>query len=146
MSVDCATAFAPASVGNVAIGFDILGFAVDALGGAPGIHSARYAGTRDAQDNVDLLLANLAGQTDRAARFVCAAAWVDADGELVERGEWVGTVADAPRGEGGFGYDPVFLPHDADGRAAAELSPDEKDALSHRRLAFEALAARIQHA
>lgn len=125
---------------------DDSGISVDALGGAPGIHSARYAGTRDAQDNLERLLANLAGQTDRTARFVCAAAWVDADGELVERGEWVGTVADAPRGEGGFGYDPIFLPADADGRAAAELSADEKDALSHRRLAFEALAARIQRA
>ena len=122
---------------------DDSGIAVDALDGAPGIHSARYAGTRDAQDNVELLLANLAGHADRGARFVCAAAWVDADGEVVERGEWTGTVADAPRGDGGFGYDPIFLPDDAEGRSASELSPQEKDALSHRRLAFEALAARI---
>ena len=122
---------------------DDSGIAVDALGGAPGIRSARYAGTRDAQDNVELLLANLAGHADRGARFVCAAAWVDADGEVVERGEWAGTVADAPRGDGGFGYDPIFLPHDADGRAAAELAPEEKDALSHRRIAFTALAERI---
>ena len=125
---------------------DDSGIAVDALGGAPGIHSARYAGTRDAQDNVELLLANLAGRADRGARFVCAAAWVDADGEIVELGEWAGTVADAPRGDGGFGYDPIFLPADGDGRAAAELTADEKDARSHRRLAFEALAARIQRA
>lgn len=125
---------------------DDSGIAVDALDGAPGIHSARYAGTRDAQDNLELLLEHLAGRDDRRARFVCAAAWVDADGEIVVRGEWAGTVADAPRGDGGFGYDPIFLPDDADGRAAAELSPEEKDARSHRRLAFEALAERIQRA
>ncbi len=122
---------------------DDSGIAVDALDGAPGIHSARYAGTREDRDNLELLLANLEGREDRAARFVCAAAWVDADGEVVERGEWAGTVADAPRGDGGFGYDPIFLPHDGDGRAAAELSADEKDERSHRRIAFEALAARI---
>ena len=125
---------------------DDSGIAVDALGGAPGIHSARYAGTRDDRDNLELLLANLAEHDDRSARFVCAAAWVDADGEIVERGEWTGSVAEAPRGEDGFGYDPIFLPHDGDGRAAAELSAEEKDALSHRRIAFEALAARIQRA
>lgn len=122
---------------------DDSGIAVDALGGAPGIHSARYAGTRDDSDNVRLLLTNLGDSADRAASFVCAAAWVDDTGETVVRGEWAGTVADAPRGEGGFGYDPIFLPHDGEGRAAAELSAAEKDALSHRRIAFTALAERI---
>lgn len=122
---------------------DDSGIAVDALGGAPGIHSARYAGTRDDSDNVRLLLTNLSDSADRAASFVCAAAWVDDTGETVVRGEWAGTVADAPRGEGGFGYDPIFLPHDGEGRAAAELSAAEKDALSHRRIAFTALAERI---
>ncbi len=122
---------------------DDSGIAVAALGGEPGIHSARYAGTRVDADNVAKLLADLEGRDDRAASFVCAAAWVDADGEVVELREWTGTVADAPRGEGGFGYDPVFLPDDADGRAAAELSPEEKDARSHRRLAFTALAERV---
>jgi XTP/dITP diphosphohydrolase len=125
---------------------DDSGIEVDALGGAPGIHSARYAGTRDDRDNLELLLANLADASDRAARFVCAAAWVDADGELAVRGSWEGTIADAARGSGGFGYDPIFLPHDGGGRAAAELSADEKDALSHRRIAFTALAERIQRA
>ncbi len=125
---------------------DDSGIEVDALGGAPGIHSARYAGTRDDRDNVALLLANLEGASDRAARFVCAAAWVDADGELAVRGEWEGEVAEAPRGEGGFGYDPVFLPHDGEGRSAAELSAEEKDARSHRRIAFTALAERVQGA
>lgn len=122
---------------------DDSGIQVDALGGAPGIHSARYAGTRDDRDNLELLLTNLGASTDRAAQFVCAAAWVDADGELAVRGEWQGEVADAPRGVGGFGYDPIFVPHDGGGRASAELTPAEKDALSHRRLAFTALAERL---
>ncbi|WP_405218023.1 RdgB/HAM1 family non-canonical purine NTP pyrophosphatase [Agrococcus sp. Ld7] len=122
---------------------DDSGIEVAALGGAPGIHSARYAGTRDDGDNVALVLERLGDRDDRAALFVCAAAWVDADGELVVRGEWPGAVADAPRGDGGFGYDPIFLPHDGDGRAAAELSAAEKDAMSHRRIAFTALAERI---
>ncbi|WP_347756770.1 RdgB/HAM1 family non-canonical purine NTP pyrophosphatase [Agrococcus sp. ProA11] len=122
---------------------DDSGIEVVALDGAPGIHSARYAGTRDDRDNVALLLERLGDRTDRAARFVCAAAWVDADGELVARGEWRGEVADAPRGDDGFGYDPIFVPHDGGGRAAAELSAEEKDARSHRRLAFTALAERI---
>lgn len=122
---------------------DDSGIEADALGGAPGIHSARYAGTRDDRDNLELLLTNLEGAPDRTARFVCAAAWVDADGELVERGTWEGTIADAPRGEGGFGYDPIFVPTEGDGRAAAEFTAEEKDAASHRRRAFEALAARV---
>ncbi|WP_306233729.1 RdgB/HAM1 family non-canonical purine NTP pyrophosphatase [Agrococcus beijingensis] len=122
---------------------DDSGIEVDALDGEPGIHSARYAGTRVDRDNLELLLTNLGDRADRGARFVCAAAWVDGDGETVVRGEWSGEIADAPRGAGGFGYDPIFLPHDAGGRAAAELSPEEKDALSHRRIAFTALAERI---
>lgn len=122
---------------------DDSGIEVDALGGAPGIHSARYAGTRDDRDNLELLLERLGETSDRGARFVCAAAWVDDEGETVVRGEWPGTIADAPRGEGGFGYDPIFLPHDGDGRAAAQLSAAEKDALSHRRIAFTALAERL---
>ena len=123
---------------------DDSGIEVDALDGAPGIHSARYAGTRDDRDNLELLLANLGDRADRAARFVCAAAWVDDEGELAVRGEWQGEIADAPRGAGGFGYDPIFVPHDGAGRAAGELTPAEKDALSHRRIAFTALAERIQ--
>ena len=125
---------------------DDSGIEVDALGGEPGIRSARYAGTRDDRDNLELLLTNLAGASHRTARFVCAAAWVDADGELVERGTWEGSVADAPSGEGGFGYDPIFVPAGGDGRSAAELTAEEKDAASHRRRAFEALAKRVQGA
>lgn len=122
---------------------DDSGIAVDALGGAPGIHSARYAGTRDDGDNLRLLLANLEGVADRRARFVCAAALVDADGELVVRGEWPGAVLEAPAGEGGFGYDPVFRP-DGGTRSAAELSPAEKDADSHRARAFGSLVEELR--
>lgn len=122
---------------------DDSGIAAAALGGAPGIHSARYAGTRDDRDNLELLLKNLEGSDDRRAQFLCAAAWVDGDGEFVELGVWPGSVLTAPRGEGGFGYDPVFLP-DGETRSSAELSADEKDAISHRRRAFTALAARVR--
>jgi XTP/dITP diphosphohydrolase len=117
---------------------DDSGICVDALAGAPGIHSARYAGTRDDADNVRLLLDNLRGATDRSAAFVCAAALVDDGFDRVESAEWRGDVLPAPVGEGGFGYDPVFRP-EGETRSAAQLSPDEKDALSHRARAFTLL-------
>ena len=122
---------------------DDSGIAVDALGGAPGIHSARYAGTRDDGDNLRLLLRNLEGVEDRAAQFVCAAALVDADGEYVVRGAWPGTVLTAPAGVGGFGYDPIFRP-DGETRSSAELSAAEKDASSHRFLAFRDLVVELR--
>ena len=118
---------------------DDSGIAVDALGGAPGIHSARYAGTRDDRDNYELLLRRLEGVADRTAAFVCAAAYVHPDGtELVEVGRWPGRVLEAPAGEHGFGYDPVFQPDDAT-VASAELTAAEKNARSHRTRAFTAL-------
>ena len=122
---------------------DDSGIAVDALDGAPGIHSARYAGTRDDGDNLRLLLANLVGVENRTARFVCAAALVDADGEYVVRGEWPGTVLTAAAGEGGFGYDPIFRP-DGETRSSAELSVAEKDAASHRFRAFSELTEELR--
>jgi len=122
---------------------DDSGIAVDALGGAPGIHSARYAGTRDDRDNLLLLLKNLDGVTDRGARFVCAAALVDATGEVVVRGEWPGTVLLEPSGENGFGYDPVFRPEGGT-RSSAELSAAEKDAASHRARAFGSLVDELR--
>ena len=129
---------ASAHTGFAAIADDS-GIAVAALGGAPGIHSAHYSGTRDDADNVRLLVTNLHGVTDRRAEFLCAAALVLPDGrEVVELGRWPGTVLLEPIGEGGFGYDPVFTPTGYS-VSAAELHPDEKDAVSHRRLAFEAL-------
>ncbi|MHB1172395.1 MAG: RdgB/HAM1 family non-canonical purine NTP pyrophosphatase, partial [Lacisediminihabitans sp.] len=120
---------------------DDSGISVDALGGEPGIHSARYAGTRDDGDNLRLLLANLAGTagTDgRRAQFVCAAAFVSGSFEYVELGIWPGTVLQAPVGSGGFGYDPVFRP-DGHEVSAAELTADDKNALSHRARAVGAL-------
>ncbi len=133
---------------------DDSGITVDSLGGAPGIHSARYAGTRDDGDNLRLLIANLRGADDRSAQFVCAAAIVvpvstgrgSPDGSLeaaeyfeyVELGRWPGTVLLEPAGRGGFGYDPVFQPAGFS-VSAAELHPDTKNALSHRGRAFSAL-------
>ena len=114
---------------------DDSGISVRALGGAPGIHSARYAGTRNDVDNYTLLLKNLEGVTDRAADFVCAAALVDGERELVVRGVWPGAVLEAPSGAHGFGYDPVFRPEGV-ATSSAELTPDEKNAISHRSRAF----------
>jgi len=117
---------------------DDSGICVDALGGAPGIHSARYAGTRDDADNVALLLANLGAEPNRAAQFVCAAALVIGNREFVERGTWPGSVLFEPAGPNGFGYDPVFKPAGLS-VSSAELRPDEKNAISHRQRAFSAL-------
>jgi len=125
---------------------DDSGLAVDVLGGAPGIFSARWAGRHgDDRANLDLLLAQLGdiAPEHRRARFVCAAALVTPEGvEHVVRGELVGTLLTAPRGDGGFGYDPILLPEGYD-RSCAELSPEEKNAISHRGQAFRALAPPI---
>jgi XTP/dITP diphosphohydrolase len=123
---------------------DDTGLAVDALGGAPGVHSARYAG-EDATyaDNVDKLLGALADVTAaaRTARFstVALARWPDGR-EVAAIGEVEGTIAVAAHGTGGFGYDPVFVPDEGDGRTFAEMAPDEKSRLSHRGRAFRTLA------
>lgn len=117
---------------------DDSGITVNSLGGAPGIHSARYAGTRVDADNVALLLRNLTDVTDRSAAFVCAAAFVHGEVEHVVRGEWSGTVLEQPVGPNGFGYDPVFKPAGLS-VSSAELRPDEKNAISHRALAFSEL-------
>jgi XTP/dITP diphosphohydrolase len=117
---------------------DDSGISVAALGGAPGIHSARYAGTRVDADNTAKLLRDLEGVRDRRATFDCAAALVDGDYEHVELGVWPGSVLEAPEGENGFGYDPVFRPDGSDG-ASALLTAGEKNAISHRARAFGAL-------
>lgn len=122
---------------------DDSGIEVDALGGAPGLYSQRYSPSGTDADNLDLLLRNLNGVDDRRAAFVCAAAVVSADGEHVVEKRWVGKVALSPSGTGGFGYDPVFVPDDA-GVSAAELSPEQKDSLSHRGQAFRALAPHLR--
>lgn len=125
---------------------DDSGLAVDVLGGAPGIFSARWAGRHgDDRANLDLLLAQLGdiAPEHRRARFVCAAALVTPEGvEHVVRGELVGTLLTEPRGDGGFGYDPILQPEGHD-RSCAELSADEKNAISHRGQAFRALAPTI---
>jgi XTP/dITP diphosphohydrolase len=117
---------------------DDSGIAVAALGGAPGIHSARYAGTRSDADNVALLLRNLQGEANRDAAFVCAAAFVSGQTEHVLRAEWEGTVLEQPAGPNGFGYDPIFKPAGLS-VSSAELRPDEKNAISHRAMAFAGL-------
>lgn len=122
---------------------DDSGISVRALGGAPGIHSARYAGTRSDVDNYTLLLQNLEGQADRAADFVCVAALVDGEREVVVRGVWSGEVLEAPSGAHGFGYDPVFRPEGV-AASSAELTPDEKNAISHRSRAFGALVEQLR--
>jgi XTP/dITP diphosphohydrolase len=119
---------------------DDSGIVVDALGGAPGVRSARYAGTGRDDDNRALLLERLGDADDRAARFVCAAVYVDDQVELVRTAVWEGTILRGERGAGGFGYDPLFVPAAGDGRSAAELRADEKNAVSHRGTAFRALA------
>ena len=122
---------------------DDSGLAVDVLGGAPGIFSARWAGQHgDDAANLQLLLAQLAdiAPEHRRARFVCAAALVSPDGsvEVVEEGTLEGTLLTVPRGDGGFGYDPVLAPLGMD-VSCAELSSAEKNAISHRGNAFRAL-------
>jgi len=126
---------------------DDSGLAVEVLGGAPGVYSARWAGTHG-QDraNLDLLLAQLTDVPDehRAAAFVCAAVLALPDGTVVVReGRMPGTLAREPRGENGFGYDPILVV-DGDVRTAAELSPEDKNAISHRGKAFRALAVDLR--
>lgn len=122
---------------------DDSGIAATALGGAPGIHSARYAGSRVDADNVALLLTNLAGADDRSAAFICVAAFAGPGLELCERGTWRGTVLTESVGAGGFGYDPVFEPASYS-VSAAELNADEKNAVSHRAMAFSALMPAVR--
>jgi XTP/dITP diphosphohydrolase len=123
---------------------DDTGLEVDALGGAPGVYSARFAGP-DATyaDNVARLLERLAGvePRNRTARFstVAVAHWPDGR-EVAAIGEVDGTIAEAPRGSQGFGYDPVFVPAEGDGRTFAEMAPEEKHQVSHRGRAFRTLA------
>jgi XTP/dITP diphosphohydrolase len=135
---------AHAATGRAAIADDS-GIEARALGGAPGVRSARYAGP-DATDeqNLELLLREVAGAEDRGVAYVCALAYVGEDGsERIVEGRCEGTLAAEPRGSGGFGYDPAFVPEDTgpdDPRTMAELSPSEKHAISHRGRAARALA------
>jgi XTP/dITP diphosphohydrolase len=124
---------------------DDSGLEVDALGGAPGVYSARYAGedASDADNNAKLLAALAGVPAPRRARYravLVLVAGPDDSAPLVAEGRWEGRIATAPRGAGGFGYDPLFLPGDGE-RSVAELAPEEKNRLSHRAQALDALLA-----
>ena len=133
---------------NLAALADDSGIEVDALGGRPGVWSARYAGegASDA-DNLSKMLRELQGvpPLQRTARYRCVIAFVSGESDphpILAAGTWQGTLITAPRGLGGFGYDPIFVPIGFD-QTAAELSPEEKNALSHRGQALRALVAQL---
>ncbi|ABF07737.1 XTP/dITP diphosphohydrolase [Cupriavidus metallidurans] len=131
---------------------DDSGICVEALDGAPGVYSARYAQTvgkpkSDAANNAHLI-SQLAGKLNRRAHYYCVLVMVrhaDDPRPIIAEGIWAGEVVDAPRGNGGFGYDPHFLLPSV-GKTAAELSAEEKNAISHRALALQELVARLQTA
>src|SRR5574343_986441 len=126
---------------------DDSGLCVDALGGAPGVISARFAGEpKSDQRNNTLLLERLAGQTNRRARFYCALALLrhaDDPQPLIACGEWHGEILDAPRGAAGFGYDPLFFVPDLE-QTAAEIPHELKNVLSHRGSAFRQLLDKLR--
>jgi len=128
---------------------DDSGLVVDALAGAPGVRSKRWSGRDDLSgqslddENNRLLLKALTGVAERTARYVCAAAFVDADQEFVQRGEVEGRILASGRGAGGFGYDPLFWADEL-GRTFGEVTSDEKARVSHRARAFRRLVARIR--
>jgi XTP/dITP diphosphohydrolase len=134
------------ATGEPAIGDDS-GIVATALGGRPGVHSTRFAGAGATDEqNLDLLISMLASHQDRSVAYECAIAYVDRDGdERVFEGRCEGSLIGEPRGSGGFGYDPAFVPADTgpDQRTMAELAPDEKHAISHRGRAARALAAAL---
>lgn len=126
---------------------DDSGLVVPALGGAPGIHSSRYSGQGDAANNAKLInaMAALSGE-QRKAHFFCVLVFLRSPldpAPIIVEGRWDGFIANEPRGEGGFGYDPLFLDQRS-GWCAAELSLDEKRALSHRGQAVKRLRARLE--
>lgn len=136
---------AAAASGYIGVGDDS-GLSVRALDGAPGIYSARYAGEHgnDAANNA-LLLKNLADKEDKYAEFVCSIALVFPDGResIATEGRTGGIILDTPRGEGGFGYDPLFY-YEPFGKTFSEMTPEEKNSISHRGKAIEALAEKIK--
>jgi XTP/dITP diphosphohydrolase len=120
---------------------DDTGLIIDALGGAPGVRSARFAGEHaDDAANRILVLKQMEGVVDRRARFRTVIAIANAHGECVTvEGECAGTIATAERGSNGFGYDAIFVPDEGDGRTFAEMTPEDKNAVSHRSRALAAL-------
>lgn len=139
-------ASAIASATGLAALADDSGLEVDALGGRPGVYSARYAGVGATdEENYRKLLGELKGLSDgeRTARFRCAVAFVAPDGvKAVFHGTLEGSISQGARGTGGFGYDPVFYIQ-SEGRTSAELSPDEKNRISHRAKALAGFKAYI---
>lgn len=124
---------------------DDSGLEVQALGWAPGVYSARYAGPqRDSNDNVALLLANLRHVADRRARFRTVIAYLDQNGIQCFEGILNGTILHERRGTGGFGYDPIFRP-DGFNKSLAEMSLEEKNRISHRSIAVRKLANFLNH-
>ncbi len=131
-----------AQTGELAVADDS-GLEIDHLGGAPGIASARWTHEGDWIPRVLRELDGVPAER-RGCRYVCAAAAVWPVGhEVVVRGTVEGTIAVSPRGTGGFGYDPIVVPIEGDGRTFAEMTPEEKHAISHRARAFRALAQRL---
>lgn len=124
---------------------DDSGLVVDALGGEPGVYSARYGGEGlDDRGRVELLLKNMKDvpQNERTARFVCAITLVDGDKVITARGECEGIIAYEPSGENGFGYDPVFFVEEYK-KTLAEVTPEEKNAISHRGKALRAFEQKM---
>ncbi len=134
---------AAATSGYIGMGDDS-GLSVRALNGAPGVYSARYSGGDYAANNA-LLLKNLAGESDRFAEFVCTIACVFPDGRepICVEGRTEGVILESPRGEGGFGYDPLFY-YEPYGKTYAELTYEEKNSISHRCKAIMALAKELK--
>lgn len=131
-------------IAKCAVIADDSGLEVDALGGEPGVHSARYGGTRDDRLHNDLVLEKLSGVPDekRTARFVCAITYIDENGkESSFLGKFEGRIGYKELGKNGFGYDPIFMVGDV---SSAEMSPDEKNAVSHRGKALRLLAEHIR--
>ena len=125
---------------------DDSGIEAAALGGAPGVRSARFAGEQASDEqNLDKLLREVPADGDVGVAYVCAIAHIGADGvEHDVEARCEGTLTHEPRGDGGFGYDPAFIPDEHPGRTMAELSPPEKDAISHRGRAARALLERLE--
>lgn len=125
---------------------DDSGLCVDALGGRPGIHSARFAGTHATdRSNILKLLAEMDGIKNRKAAFHCVLVYVESENDpvpLITQGQWSGEISISEQGDQGFGYDPIFfLPEQS--KTAAQLSPGEKNAISHRGLALRSLAKKL---
>jgi len=123
---------------------DDSGLSVDALDGAPGVYSARFGGAKTDKERVALLLKSMEGKTNRNARFVSSIACVFPNGDVIRaQGECMGTISHEPAGSGGFGYDPVFLLPEY-GLSMAQITQEEKNAVSHRGKALRAFAEKLE--